>query len=36
MLLSTHKIRKVLVSLAKKKIIANFHVSGLLIPKKQV
>jgi hypothetical protein len=32
--LSIHEIKKVLVSLAKKKIIANSHVLGLFIPKK--
>jgi hypothetical protein len=37
-LLSTYKIWKVLVSLAKKNFffIANFHVLGLFIPKKRV
>jgi hypothetical protein len=36
-LLSTYEIWKVLVSLAKKNFfIANFHVSGLSMPKKQV
>jgi hypothetical protein len=35
-LLSTYEIWKVLVSLAKKKLIANFHVLGLFIPKKKL